>query len=74
MPALGACGAADEHEIGMMLPTYVTCLEVGQYADPAAVLAAAPERDLTMFTPSLDPDDRLSIPARSRPLWEARGG
>ena len=25
----------------MMPPTYVTCLEVGQYADPDAVLAAA---------------------------------
>ncbi|HEX3932415.1 MAG TPA: NUDIX hydrolase [Nocardioides sp.] len=74
MPALVACDAVDAQEIGMMPPTYVTCLEVGQYADPLAVLAAAPERDLTMFTPSLDPDDRVSIPARSVPLVEARGG
>ncbi len=72
--ALGACDAVDAEEIGMMPPTYVTCLEVGQHADPAAVLAAARGRDLTMFTPSVDADHRVSIPARAMPLLEARLG
>ena len=61
----------------MMPPTYVTCLEVGQYADPDAVLAAATRRDLTMFTPAVQEEDEgatMSIPARSVPLLEARRG
>jgi 8-oxo-dGTP pyrophosphatase MutT (NUDIX family) len=74
LPALGACDAVDAHELGMMPPTYVTCLEVGQYADPDAVLAAAGERDLTMFTPVVDDDATMSVPARTVPLLEARGG
>jgi 8-oxo-dGTP pyrophosphatase MutT (NUDIX family) len=74
MPALGACDAADAQEIGMMPPTYVTCLEVGQYADPDAVLAAAPRRDLTMFTPAVEPDSTVSVPARVHGLLEARDG
>jgi 8-oxo-dGTP pyrophosphatase MutT (NUDIX family) len=76
LPALGACDAVDAREIGMMPPTYVTCLEVGQYADPDAVLAAASGRDLTMFTPSVERDGEsatMSIPERSVPLLEARG-
>jgi 8-oxo-dGTP pyrophosphatase MutT (NUDIX family) len=72
--ALGACDAVDAGEIGMMPPTYVTCLEVGQHATPADVLEASAGRDLTMFTPSVDDDDRVSIPARSMPLVEARLG
>jgi 8-oxo-dGTP pyrophosphatase MutT (NUDIX family) len=74
LPALGACDAVDAHELGMMPPTYVTCLEVGQYADPEAVLAAAGERDLRMFTPVVDDDATMSVPARTVPLLEARGG
>jgi hypothetical protein len=58
----------------MMPPTYVTCLEVGQYADPDAVLAAAIGRDLTMFTPEVEPDATMSVPDRLHALLEARGG
>jgi 8-oxo-dGTP pyrophosphatase MutT (NUDIX family) len=75
MSALGACDAVDAQEIGMMPPTYVTCLEVGQYDDPDGVLAAAPGRDLTMFTPAVEGSDEeasMSIPERSAPLLEAR--
>jgi 8-oxo-dGTP pyrophosphatase MutT (NUDIX family) len=72
--ALGACDAVDAEEIGMMPPTYVTCLEIAQYADPAAVLAASPARDMTMFTPTVDPDHRMSVPDRAVPLLEARRG
>jgi 8-oxo-dGTP pyrophosphatase MutT (NUDIX family) len=77
MSALAACDAVDAHEIGMMPPTYVTCLEVGQYADPDAVLAAAAGRDLTMFTPALADDGRsatMSVPDRVASLLRARGG
>jgi 8-oxo-dGTP pyrophosphatase MutT (NUDIX family) len=73
-PAIGACDAVDAEEIGMMPPTYVTCLEVGQHATPEEVLVASSGRDLTMFTPSVDPDDRVSIPARAMALMEARLG
>jgi 8-oxo-dGTP pyrophosphatase MutT (NUDIX family) len=77
MSALGACDAVDAKQIGMMPPTYVTCLEVGQYADPDAVLAAAPGRDLTMFTPAVERDGEgatMSVPDRVTPLLEARVG
>ena len=77
MSALGACDAVDAHELGMMPPTYVTCLEVGQYADPDAVLAAATGRDLTMFTPAVESEGEgatMSVPERSMPLLVARGG
>jgi len=74
LPALRACEAADAHELGMMPPTYVTCLEVGQYADPDAVLAAATGRDLTMFTPVVEPDATMSVPARVDALLEGRLG
>jgi 8-oxo-dGTP pyrophosphatase MutT (NUDIX family) len=77
MSALGACDAVDAEELAMMPPTYVTCLEVGQYADPDAVLGAAPDRDLTMFTPAVEGEGEtatMSIPEHSVPLLEARRG
>jgi 8-oxo-dGTP pyrophosphatase MutT (NUDIX family) len=74
MSALGACDAVDAQEIGMMPPTYVTCLEVGQYADPDAVLAASTGRDLTMFTPQVETDATMSVPDRVHGLLEVRGG
>jgi 8-oxo-dGTP pyrophosphatase MutT (NUDIX family) len=74
LPALGACDAVDAREIGMMPPTYVTCLEIGQYADPDAVLASTKGRDLSMFTPTVEPDATMSVPERLHPLLEARGG
>jgi hypothetical protein len=77
MSALRACDSVDAHELGMMPPTYVTCLEVGQYADPDAVLAAATGRDLTMFTPAVESEGEgatMSVPERSMPLLVARGG
>jgi len=73
MSALEACDAVDAGELGMMPPTYVTCLEIGQYADPDEVLGAAAGRDLTMFTPTVDLDDTVTVPDRVLPLVEARG-
>jgi 8-oxo-dGTP pyrophosphatase MutT (NUDIX family) len=77
LPALAACDAVDEGELGMMPPTYVTCLEVGQYAGPDAVLAAAGSRDLTMFTPAVvgeGAEATVSVPERAVPLLKARHG
>ena len=61
----------------MLPPTYLTCLEVGQYADPAAALAASAERTIDMFTPEVvgeAEDATLSMPDRLRPLVEQRLG
>jgi hypothetical protein len=77
MSAIGACDAVDRRELGMMPPTYVTCLEVGQYADPDAVLAAATGRDLTMFTPAVEGEGAgatMSVPGRYAALLAARRG
>jgi 8-oxo-dGTP pyrophosphatase MutT (NUDIX family) len=77
MSALGACDAVDAHELGMMPPTYVTCLEVGQYAGPDDVLAAANGRDLTMFTPAVEGSGEsatMSVPARVTAMLESRRG
>jgi 8-oxo-dGTP pyrophosphatase MutT (NUDIX family) len=77
MSALDACDAVDAHEIAMMPPTYLTCLELGQYAGPDEVLAAASRRDLTMFTPSVEGEGEavtMSVPERSRSLLDARRG
>ena len=59
----------------MLPPTYLTCLEVGQYADPAAVLDAAQGRTVEMFMPAGRGDDdggTLSVPPRLEALLEAR--
>ena len=77
MPALDAVQAVDDGELMMMPPTYLTCLEVGQHADPAAVLAAAADRSIDMFTPEVtgEADEAtLSMPDRLRPLVEERLG
>ena len=77
MPALEAVQAVDDGELMMMPPTYLTCLEVGQHADPADVLAAAADRSIDMFTPEVtgEADEAtLSMPDRLRPLVEERLG
>ena len=75
MGAAAACDAVDAGELGMMPPTYVTCLDIAQHASPAEVLAAAPTRVVEMFTPTVegDGDDAtLSVPAALATLVEAR--
>ncbi len=59
----------------MLPPTYLTCLEIGQYADPAGVLDASRERTVEMFMPEVEEDDAggtLSIPQRLEALLETR--
>jgi len=77
LPALEAVQAVDDGELTMMPPTYLTCLEVAQHADPGAVLAAAAGRSVDMFTPEVtgEADDAtLSMPDRLRLLVEERLG
>jgi 8-oxo-dGTP pyrophosphatase MutT (NUDIX family) len=76
-PASAACDAVEAAEIGMMPPTYLTCLEVAQHRSPDDVLAATTGRVVEMFTPEVEgegPDATLSVPARLWPLVEARAG
>jgi 8-oxo-dGTP pyrophosphatase MutT (NUDIX family) len=78
LPALAAPDQVDAGEMLMLPPTYLTCLEVGQYDDPAAVLEAAHGRTVEMFTPSVEPlakgGHTLSMPDDLRPLLAARRG
>ena len=57
----------------MLPPTYCTCLEMYDFAQPADVLAAAEDRDLTSVEPQAVVDDDgayLSIPDRLVALGE----
>jgi 8-oxo-dGTP pyrophosphatase MutT (NUDIX family) len=75
LPAIGACDAVDAGELGMMPPTYLTCLEVGRRDSPAAVLGAAEGRSVEMFTPAVEGEGEaatMSMPRRLWPLVEAR--
>lgn len=75
LPALRAVSDVEQEQIFMLPPTYLTCLEVGQYADPAAVLEAAQGRTVEMYTPQVEEHDEggtLSVPERFEPLLEAR--
>jgi hypothetical protein len=75
LSAAAACDAVDAGELGMMPPTYLTCLEVAQHASPAEVLAAAPDRVVQMFTPSVEgvgDDATLSVPPWLASVIEAR--
>jgi 8-oxo-dGTP pyrophosphatase MutT (NUDIX family) len=71
-----ACDQVDAGELGMLPPTYLTCLEIAQHATPDDVLAAADGRDVEIFTPEVEGSGSgatLSAPAHLAPLVEARG-
>jgi 8-oxo-dGTP pyrophosphatase MutT (NUDIX family) len=75
LSARGACDAVDAGELGMLPPTYFTCLEIAQHDSPDDVLAAAPGRNVEMFTPTVEcdgADATLSMPTRMVALVEAR--
>jgi 8-oxo-dGTP pyrophosphatase MutT (NUDIX family) len=77
LPALAAPDQVDAGELLMLPPTYLTCLEIGQYAEPTAVLEAAHGRTVEMFTPAVEPlaeGHTLSLPDDLRPLLAARRG
>jgi 8-oxo-dGTP pyrophosphatase MutT (NUDIX family) len=73
--ALDAVAQVEQEQILMLPPTWLTCLEVGQHADPDAVLAAARERTVEMFMPEVVADGDgfiLSTPPRYTELMAAR--
>lgn len=72
LPAAEAVDAAEQGTLALMPPTYLTCLEVSQYADPDALLAEAATRRIEMFTPTVR-DDRLTLMPRHEELLRARG-
>lgn len=72
MPAGAAVAAAEEGTLALMPPTYLTCLDVAQYADPAELLAEAATRRIEMFTPTVV-GERLSVMPRHQELLQARG-
>ncbi|WP_183094214.1 NUDIX hydrolase [Nocardioides stalactiti] len=76
LPALEAADSADRGSLAMLPPTYLTCLEVGQHPTVDAVVAAASDRTVEMFTPTVEalgegwtlsmPDDLRSLVAARR--------
>lgn len=75
LPASAAVEAVEAGDMFMLPPTYLTCLEMAQYADPAAVLVGSAERSVDMFTPEVigsGDEATLSIPASLEALVEAR--
>ncbi len=73
--ALEAVVQVESGEILMMPPTWLTCLDVAQYADPDAVLVEAQGRRVEMFTPEVvaDGDDFiLSTPPGYAALMASR--
>ncbi len=75
LPALQAVEAVEAEELLMLPPTYLTCLEVGQYAHPDAVLEASRDRSVEMFTPEVEEGDggsTLSIPPALAQLLAGR--
>jgi 8-oxo-dGTP pyrophosphatase MutT (NUDIX family) len=75
LPALSAVSAVEGGEMFMLPPTYLTCLDVGQFADPAEVLEEAAGREVEMFTPEVVPSGGefvLSMPERYTTLVASR--
>ena len=73
--AMDAVEQVERQEIGMMPPTWLTCLDVAQHADPDAVLAEARTRRVEMYTPEVVPDGEefiLSTPPHYSALMAAR--
>lgn len=73
--ALDAVAQVEQEQILMLPPTWLTCLEVGQHADPDAVLATAQERTVEMFMPEVVADGDefiLSTPPRYTELMARR--
>jgi hypothetical protein len=67
LPARDAVAGVDAGDLFMLPPTYLSCLEIGGYDGPAAVLAEAAGRTVEMFMPEVvrDADDAtLSMPPR----------
>ena len=76
MPSLDAVAAVEREEMFMLPPTYLTCLEIGQHEDPAAVMEIASARSVEMFMPEVVDDGGefiLSRPPHYDELLAGRG-
>jgi hypothetical protein len=75
LPALDAVAAVEGGELNMLPPTYLTCLEIGQFRSADAALSAAASRTVEMFTPEMissGSDFLLSTPPAYEALLESR--
>ncbi len=73
--SVAAVEQVEQREILMLPPTWLTCLEVGQLADPDAVLVEAQGRRVEMFMPEVVADGEdfiLSTPPAYAALMAAR--
>lgn len=73
--ALDAVAQVEKEQILMLPPTWLTCLEIGQLADPDAVLVAAQDRTVDMFMPEVVADGDefiLSTPPHYTALMASR--
>lgn len=73
--ALDAVAQVEQEQILMLPPTWLTCLEIGQLADPEAVLVAAQDRTVDMFMPEVVADGDefiLSTPPHYTALMASR--
>jgi 8-oxo-dGTP pyrophosphatase MutT (NUDIX family) len=73
--AMDAVDQVERQEMLMMPPTWLTCLDVAQHADPDAVLAEARTRRVEMYTPEVVPDGEgfiLSTPPFYAALMASR--
>src|SRR6195952_3305276 len=53
LPAMGAVHEVEDERMLMLPPTYLPCLELGQYDDPGTVVEAARGRRVEMFMPEV---------------------
>ena len=75
LPAMAAVEQAEERQILMLPPTYITSLDVAQYAGAGEVIAAAAERRVEMFCPAVEPEGEqftLTRPPHADALLAAR--
>jgi hypothetical protein len=75
LPAMQAVADVEAEQLMMLPPTYMTCLEVAQHADPAAVLDAARSRTVELFMPEIEEGEdggTLSTPPWMQELLESR--
>jgi 8-oxo-dGTP pyrophosphatase MutT (NUDIX family) len=73
--ALDAVEQVEQQRILMLPPTWLTCLEVAQHADPDSALAAAQDRTVEMFMPEVVADGHefiLSTPPQYAELMASR--
>ena len=75
LPAMQAVSEVEQEQMFMLPPTYLTCLEIGQYDDPAGVIDAARGRTVEMFMPEVEQvgeGGTLSIPRHLEALLATR--